>query len=328
MFSVYRYPFGSSMPGRNFNQNSYRYGYNKGSEKDDEINGNGSFYDTYYRPYDARLGKWLSNDPITLPFESPYVAMANNPIAFNDPLGDKIKPENEEVAKDIKHLRKTDKEFDKKYKSWKKQYRGKNDLVIHSDATKTNNSLDVANINTVTDKHNVLGDQLYYDGSLSKKPTTVAYEDVKSKQFNGTKGYFSDSKIFSTDMPSNVFSHWENITAYVRGEPILDYGTVRLNQTVISYPKSTITTVTLSGNHDLSTYTANPNGETTTDGYFHKGPSGDIAMTVLVRAMSLKYIETETKFRVGKSEVLKYTRTFNLAPDQNVRNFRTLTWKN
>ncbi|MFT6150196.1 MAG: hypothetical protein ACJAUH_002894, partial [Saprospiraceae bacterium] len=38
------YPFGSSMAGRKYNDDSYRYGFN-GMEKDDEMKGNGNSYD-------------------------------------------------------------------------------------------------------------------------------------------------------------------------------------------------------------------------------------------------------------------------------------------
>jgi RHS repeat-associated protein len=71
----------------------YLYGY-QGSEKDDEIKGNGNSYTTFYRALDPRLGRWFSIDPKTkeTPFESPYVSMGNNPIWYNDILGDKPTP--------------------------------------------------------------------------------------------------------------------------------------------------------------------------------------------------------------------------------------------
>jgi len=57
-------------------------------EKDDEVSGEGNSYTTYFRQYDSRLGRWKSLDPIYHTFESPYVAMHNNPIFFDDPNGD------------------------------------------------------------------------------------------------------------------------------------------------------------------------------------------------------------------------------------------------
>src|SRR5690554_7691971 len=69
---------------------SYRYGFN-GMEKDDNIKGEGNSYTTEFRQYDPRVGRWLSIDPKANAKESPYVSMSNNPIWFNDPLGDTIR---------------------------------------------------------------------------------------------------------------------------------------------------------------------------------------------------------------------------------------------
>jgi hypothetical protein len=83
------YSFGAPMPGRNFNSNTYRYGFNSGSEKDDEITGvTGAHYTTEWRELDTRLGgRWWSPDRIVKPWESPYAGFANNPIYFSDPSG-------------------------------------------------------------------------------------------------------------------------------------------------------------------------------------------------------------------------------------------------
>src|SRR5690606_7535097 len=66
----------------------YRYGFNSGSEKDDEIAGSGNIYGTEWRMLDVRLGgRWWSPDRIVKPWESPYAGFANNPIYYSDPLG-------------------------------------------------------------------------------------------------------------------------------------------------------------------------------------------------------------------------------------------------
>jgi len=80
------YPFGMQMPGRTFSSGNYRYGY-QGSEKDDEISGQGNTYTTHYRGLDVRLGRWLSTDPVVHPHLSPYNSMYNNPIIYNDVYG-------------------------------------------------------------------------------------------------------------------------------------------------------------------------------------------------------------------------------------------------
>lgn len=70
------------MPGRNFSTPSYHYGFN-GKEKVDEIlNVGGSDYDYGYRMYDARLGRFLSVDPLAWKFPelTPYQFASNRPI--------------------------------------------------------------------------------------------------------------------------------------------------------------------------------------------------------------------------------------------------------
>ena len=77
------------MPGRNYtNGTGYRYGFNKGSEKDYEINP--GLYSTFYRELDTRLSNWWSVDPKAneMPWQSPYSTMDNSPILLNDPKGD------------------------------------------------------------------------------------------------------------------------------------------------------------------------------------------------------------------------------------------------
>ncbi len=83
------YSFGSIMPGRSYQgSEEYRYGFN-GMEKDDEIKGNGNSYDFGARIYDARVGRWLSVDPMAgrYPSFTPFGFAANNPIFYLDPNG-------------------------------------------------------------------------------------------------------------------------------------------------------------------------------------------------------------------------------------------------
>ena len=70
----------------------YSYSFN-GMEKDDEVKGNGNHLDFGARCYDSRLGRWLSLDAYATeyPSLSDYVFVANSPIIFIDPDGNKIK---------------------------------------------------------------------------------------------------------------------------------------------------------------------------------------------------------------------------------------------
>jgi RHS repeat-associated protein len=77
------------MPNRHESAGDYRYGFN-GKEADDEIKEKkGTSYDFGARMYDPRVGRWLTIDPLAFkqPDQSPYKAMFNNPIFWNDPDG-------------------------------------------------------------------------------------------------------------------------------------------------------------------------------------------------------------------------------------------------
>ena len=74
------------MPGRNFNGDAYRYGFN-GKENDNDVkNITGSQQDYGFRIYDTRLGRFLSVDPISrsYPMLTPYQFASNTPIQAID----------------------------------------------------------------------------------------------------------------------------------------------------------------------------------------------------------------------------------------------------
>lgn len=66
----------------------YRFGFNS-MEKDDQTYGEGNAYDFGARIYDARLGRFLSVDPLASSFswQTPYCGLDNNPIFLIDPTG-------------------------------------------------------------------------------------------------------------------------------------------------------------------------------------------------------------------------------------------------
>jgi RHS repeat-associated protein len=81
-------PFGVELAGRTWSIEEYRNGFN-GKEKVTEITGNSSDYDFGARIYDARIGRWLSVDPLTskTPSYSTYNYCFNNCITYIDPDG-------------------------------------------------------------------------------------------------------------------------------------------------------------------------------------------------------------------------------------------------
>nr|WP_255543166.1 RHS repeat-associated core domain-containing protein [Pedobacter sp. ASV19] len=90
------YPFGMVMPGSNIatpttpNNNLY----NGGSEWQNDFSNLPDYYNTYYRNYDAALGRFISVDPKAEGDldQTPYHYALNNPLSYNDPLGDKPYP--------------------------------------------------------------------------------------------------------------------------------------------------------------------------------------------------------------------------------------------
>jgi RHS repeat-associated protein len=85
-------PYGMVEPGRSYNlptDSSFNFGFNSMME-DNSIYGTGDYYSTFYRGYDPRLGRWLSNDPKMdlYPNWSPYSFSLDNPLTFIDPHGD------------------------------------------------------------------------------------------------------------------------------------------------------------------------------------------------------------------------------------------------
>ena len=82
------YPFGMNMPGRQFNNGTYRYGFS-GKEMDNEMKGVGNSLDFGARIYDPRLGRMLSVDAkfALSPDKNPYNYASNSPLFMIDPDG-------------------------------------------------------------------------------------------------------------------------------------------------------------------------------------------------------------------------------------------------
>ena len=65
-----------------------RYGYNGGNEYEDE--GELNYSNTFYRKYDAQIGRFTGVDMLAEDCAeiNPYQYGFNNPVSFNDPMGD------------------------------------------------------------------------------------------------------------------------------------------------------------------------------------------------------------------------------------------------
>jgi RHS repeat-associated protein len=91
------YPFGLTMAGissKALGTQENKNRFNKNSELQNKEFSDGSgleWYATTFRMYDPQIGRWHVIDPKPTLWESAYAGMKNNPITYNDPLGDTVK---------------------------------------------------------------------------------------------------------------------------------------------------------------------------------------------------------------------------------------------
>jgi RHS repeat-associated protein len=201
------YAFGQTTPGRSWygTVEGYRYGMN-GTEKNNELAP--GYYDTYYRLYDSRIARWLSPDVITIPSESPFAGMANNPILYSDPLGDKVKYGKASDFLKVAYMWISDKQFRKDFRKnvldrYGRGGKNKEDVTISVDA-KSHETLKEAVHNGSTIQGKAVKDKkdhLKYNGNLDADVFEIqeGYEaevDVKS----GGSGFTAEEKFqFSFD---------------------------------------------------------------------------------------------------------------------------------
>jgi RHS repeat-associated protein len=96
------YAFGKTMPGSTvaIPTNPNKNLYNGGSEWQNMFSDLPDYYQTFHRNYDPAIGRFTGVDPIPESAESmsTYQYAFNNPVMFNDPLGDKPGKKNEEPS--------------------------------------------------------------------------------------------------------------------------------------------------------------------------------------------------------------------------------------
>ena len=197
------FAFGTILDNRNFG-NSPRVGY-QGSEKDNEIKGDGNSYTTEYRILDTRLGRWLSVDPEWNAWESYYASMGNSPIWHNDILGNVV-DYGKKGTKEYKDNRRSaffakmfNKDLRRKFKEWEtaKDNEG-NDITYHLNRVKEKptlrsggelQALDANNINVKYDGSGLEQIEKEVDITIKKKKEIVDInkgnnEDGKSPLYN------------------------------------------------------------------------------------------------------------------------------------------------
>jgi RHS repeat-associated protein len=190
-------PFGVTLRGRNLKRSGltedFRLGY-QGSEKDNELKGEGNSYTTFYRMLDPRLGRWFSCDPVIQAHQSPYNSMDNNPILLNDPLGDKVKigekgKEKRELKRMIREARKHDADFDAWYRS--KQTDGNYNVLKFSDKSNSDPNRPTQFTSPIYREANAAGTGT----SVTINPGGVETAGTSLKGYKGVTGYYNFDRL-------------------------------------------------------------------------------------------------------------------------------------
>jgi len=190
---------------------AYRYGY-QGSEKDDEVKGQGNSYTTRFRQLDPRIGRWLSIDPKATAWESPYVSMGNNPIINNDILGDTIRYHKCMTAEQIT------------------EYESTLQILNSSDLFRKYYSRleSSTNIYTIEENHDII-----YGGQFDPNTNTVSYKNAGSAVTIAQElfhAFQKDLGIYGADDHSVIEAEGDIMSEYVSKEASLGLGGMLLEQ--------------------------------------------------------------------------------------------------
>lgn len=217
------YAFGATLPGRAASSNTYRYGY-QGSEKDNEITGDGNDYTTFYRALDVRLGRWFSVDPKAAEqvYLSGYCSMNNNPILHKDVLGDKIDYMSRKDKRMVKELRKHDEHFAENFRQKRKD---RNNLYIYH----FTNEADGKDLNLADAEATRAGEKGSEPGSSAGAKT--AWQKIRFSKENVFHIHYDRARYSVEKTENKLLFSWSSASS-TTVNPVNGY-----NQQIIIIPK-------------------------------------------------------------------------------------------